>query len=160
NELVNNEEQEVAAFEDAHNLANAFGGISGLLPLWFFRDRDKMTVDTGEVCLQVPLNDAITALVAAGDAIAARLEQIDTNKWSKLLTAWKRRDFGERVLLLALTIGRDRKTAAALAAENVIDAPTSFTEAVNDNDELRIAARMAGPLPVNQIKSVIMRVRS
>jgi hypothetical protein len=31
--LVENEEAEVSAFEDVHNLANAFGGITGLLPL-------------------------------------------------------------------------------------------------------------------------------
>jgi hypothetical protein len=157
---VESEEQEVAAFEDVHNFASAFGGISGLLPLWFLRDQDKMIVDTQEVCLKVPLNDALKALVSAGDAIAARLTKVDENKWSKLLAAWKRRDEGEPTVLLAFTIGRDRNTASALVADKVLEAPTSFAEAANDNDELRIAARMAGPLPVNQIKSVIRQVRT
>jgi IrrE N-terminal-like domain len=160
NELVESEEQEVAAFDDVHNLANAFGGISGLLPLWFLRDRDEMIVDTGEVCLQVPLNEAVNALVSVGDPIAARLKQVDNIKWSKLLTAWKQRDRGDPTVLLALTIGRDRKTAAALVAEKVMNAPTSFDDAINDNDELRIAARMAGHLSVSQIKVVLTQVRT
>jgi hypothetical protein len=40
--LVENEQAEVSAFEDVHNLANAFGGITGLLPLWFLRDQDPL----------------------------------------------------------------------------------------------------------------------
>jgi Zn-dependent peptidase ImmA (M78 family) len=157
---VESEEREVAAFEDVHNLANAFGGISGLLPLWLLRDEDKMIVDTQEFFVHVPLQDAINALTSAGDVIAARLKQADERKWVRLLAAWKRRHQGDPTQLLALTIGRDRKTAAALIAEKVIEAPTSFEEAANDNDELRIAARIAGAMPLHQIKSILEKVRT
>jgi len=37
---VESEQQAVAAFIDVHNLINAFGGVTGLLPLWFLRDQD------------------------------------------------------------------------------------------------------------------------
>ena len=63
---VESEQREVAAFEDVHNLANAFGGITGLPPLWFLRDQDKMIVDTQELYLQVPIHEAINALVSSG----------------------------------------------------------------------------------------------
>jgi Zn-dependent peptidase ImmA (M78 family) len=46
-----------------------------------------------------------------------------------------------------------------LIDENVLEPPSSFADAANDNDELRIAARMAGPLPLHQIKTVIDKVR-
>ena len=62
--------------------------------------------------------------------------------------------------MLALSIGRDLSSAAKLVAEKVLEVPKSFSEAVNDNDELRIAARMAGPMPLIQIKSVIKEVRT
>ena len=154
------EEREVAAFEDVHNIANAFGGVAGLLPLWFLRDQDEMIVDTQESLFRIPLHDATSALASVGDMIALRLKEADEGKWSKLLDAWKGRDKGDATFLLALTIGRDRDTAAALIAERVLAPPKSFDEAANDNDELRIAARMAGPMPLHQIKSVLGKVKS
>jgi hypothetical protein len=158
--LVEAEQNDVAAFEDVHNLANAFGGISGLLPLWFLRDRDQMIIDTQERLWQVPLDAAIKALASAGDQIVDRLQATHSTKWEKLIGAWKQRDKGDSTLLLALTIGRDRKTATTLINERLLEAPTSLADATNDNDELRIAARMAGPLPLNQITKVIEMVRS
>jgi Zn-dependent peptidase ImmA (M78 family) len=157
---VESEKREVAAFEDAHNLANAFGGVTGLLPLWFVRDQDKMVIDTQEKTLRVPIQETIDALAAVGNSIAERLQKADENKWAKLLNAWQHRDEGDGTLLLALTIGRDQTTAATLIKENVLEPPTTVTEAANDRDELRIAARMAGPMPVNQVKSVIKSLRS
>jgi len=154
------EEQAISAFEDVHNLANAFGGITGLLPLWFLRDRGEMVVDTHEQLLRVPFLDAVDALSNVGELIAGRLVQTDPSKWSKLVNAWKRRSEGDSTVFLALTIGSNRETATALIDEHVLDAPKSFSEASNDNDELRIAARMAGPIPINQIKSIIEKVRT
>jgi Zn-dependent peptidase ImmA (M78 family) len=157
---VENEQHEIAAFEDAHNLANAFGGISGLLPLWFLRDQDQMIIDTQERLAKVSIQAAIAALTSVGDEIANRLRDADKSKWSRLLEGWQIRNKGDGALLLALTIGRDRDTAETLIKENVLEPPASFVDAVNDNDEVRIAARMAGPLPVNQIKKVLAEVRT
>ena len=130
--IVEKEQCGVAAFEDAHNLANAFGGITGLLPLWFVRDQDSMIIDTQEQCLRVPIQEAISALAAVGNSIAERLQIADGRKWAKLLNAWQHRDEADGTRLLALTIGRDQKTAATLIAENVLEAPTSVTDAAND----------------------------
>jgi Zn-dependent peptidase ImmA (M78 family) len=157
--VVESEQQEVVAFEDVHNLGNAFGGVTGLLPLWCLRDQDHMVIDTQETLSEVPMKAAIEAFTNAGNRIAERLNQADKEKWSKLLKAWKRRDRGDGTLLLALTIGRDKNTAATLIEEKVLEPPASFAEAANDNDELRMAARIAGPLPVYQIKTVIEKVR-
>ena len=108
---------------------------------------------------EVPIQVAIDAFTAAGNQIAARLSQADKRKWSRLLRAWERRNNGDSALLLALTIGRDKQTAETLIEDKILEPPSSFDEAANDNDQLRIAARMAGPLPVNQIKTVINKVR-
>jgi hypothetical protein len=157
--LKQNEEAQVAAFEDVHNLANAFGGVSGLPPLWFLRDRDSMIVDATDSCARVPFDDAKEALTKIGEAIAERLREASAEKWSKLLSAWQKRDEGDENLLLALTIGRDTKTAATLVSEKILEAPKSFEDAANDLDELRIAARMAGPLPLNQITTILQKLR-
>jgi Zn-dependent peptidase ImmA (M78 family) len=69
------------------------------------------------------------------------------------------RDQGDTTLLLALSIGRSKNSAAELIAERILEPPISFDDAVNDNDELRIAARVAGPMPLSQIKIVITKVR-
>src|SRR5258708_11004377 len=89
---IESERQEIAAFEYVHNLANAFGGVSGLLPLWCLRDQDHMVIDTQKTLSEVPIQVAIEALTVAGDHITARLGQADKKKWSKLLEAWERRD--------------------------------------------------------------------
>ena len=154
------EEREVEAFEDSHNLANAFGGITGLLPLWFVRDQEKMVIDTQEQFLRVPLQEAVNALVEVANSIAARLQEDRGHDWTNLLNTWKHRDEGDATLLLALTIGRDQRTAASLIEEHILEPPMSVADAVNDNDELRIAARTAGPMPLNQVKSVIEKLRS
>jgi Zn-dependent peptidase ImmA (M78 family) len=157
---VEYEEREVAAFEDAHNLANAFGGVTGLLPLWFLRDQDEMIIDTQEQYMRVPFQETVDALVDVGNSIARRLQAADELKWAKLLSAWQHRDQADGAVLLGFLIGRDQATAASLIQQNVLQSPISVTEAANDQDELRIAARMAGPLPINQIKSVIAKVRT
>jgi Zn-dependent peptidase ImmA (M78 family) len=153
------EEREVDAFEDAHNLANAFGGVTGLLPLWFVRDQDEMIIDTQEQCSRVPVQEAVNALVAVGNAIAERLKHADSRKWEKLLQAWMQRDKADGAVLLALVIGRDRKTAETLIQERVLEPPTSVADAANDRDELRIAARMAGPIPIGQVRTVVAKLR-
>jgi hypothetical protein len=157
---VEREDLQVTSFERTHNLAAAFGGVTGLLPLWVFRDRGSMIIDTQEKVWEVPFNEAVNALVNAGNAIAARLRAADPIKWARLLRAWEDRDVGDETLLLSLAIGLDRKTTDLLVQEKFLEPPRSVSEAANDDDELRIAARVAGPLPLKHIKIIIDRVRS
>jgi IrrE N-terminal-like domain len=89
-----------------------------------------------------------------------RLGQTNDQKWSRLLQAWNRRDQGDLINILALSIGRDLNTAAALVTDKLLERPQSFVDAANDNNVLRIAARMAGPLPLSQTKSILEKVRS
>lgn len=158
--VVEKEEQQVIAFEGVHNLASAFGGVTGLPPLWFFRDGNYMVIDTQERFWQLPFDVAIDALVAVGDAIAERLRLIRDDKWARLLGAWQQRDEGEGTFLLSLSVGLDRDITEALVREKILEPPRSVSDAANDNDELRIAVRVAGPLPINQIKSIIEKMRS
>jgi Zn-dependent peptidase ImmA (M78 family) len=156
--VVQEEELRVSAFEDVHNLVNAFGGISGLPPLWLLRCNYDMIVDTHEQLWTVPFETALAALTAVGTTIAKRLDRTDAPKWARLLDAWVRRDTGDSTLLLALATGLGRDAAQALIESTPIVAPTSVSDAANDNDELRIAARMAGSLRVPQIKEVLKRI--
>jgi Zn-dependent peptidase ImmA (M78 family) len=156
--VVKEEESKVTAFEDVHNLVNAFGGVSGLPPLWLLRSNNDMIVDTRDEFRTVPFEAASAALNEAGTTIAKRLELIDCVKWARLLEAWQHRDVGDRTLLLALVTGLDRHSAQSLIESTEIEAPVSVSDAANDNDELRIAARMAGILRVSQIKEVLKHV--
>ncbi|KJC33542.1 hypothetical protein UP09_34195 [Bradyrhizobium sp. LTSP885] len=157
---VESEQQALAAFIDVHNLTHAFGGVTGLLPLWFLRDQSDMLIDTRERQFRVPIEAAVKALSNVGDFISDRLLQTNKEKWSKLVDAWKLRGESDKTTLLAFTIGTDKRTAAALIEESILEAPASFYEASNDNNEQRMAARMAGPLPIHQIKSVVETIRS
>src|SRR5208337_4314658 len=59
------EQGRVAAFEDAHNLANAFAGTFGLPPLWFVRSLDQMIVETADGIVQLPHLATMQALTRA-----------------------------------------------------------------------------------------------
>jgi hypothetical protein len=54
----------------------------------------------------------------------------------------------------------DRDVAEAFDRDGVLSAPKDVAEAANDNDELRIAARMASALPQEQIRQIITLVGS
>ena len=137
-DVVELEEERIAAFEDIHNLANAFGGVFGLPPLWFFREGARMIVDaeSGGHWV-VPFEVARDALVRSAEEIATRLEAADRQKWSRLVSAWHRRDEGEGMQLLVLATGLDRVSAQDLVEERVLEPPASMTEAVDDDNELR-----------------------
>jgi hypothetical protein len=157
--IVRNEEERVSAFEDAHDLSRAFGGLFGLPPLYLFRAGDKMLVDTADACIEVDFAAARAALVAAGDQIVARLGHADESKWARLVAAWRDREAGDPTRLLAWATGLTPALARSFVEEGTLKAPENVSEAANDNDELRLAARMSSALPPVQVKQVIALVK-
>jgi hypothetical protein len=157
--LADNEADEVARFEEAHNLATAFGGLFELPPAWLVRDGNEMVCEFGNQLYRLPFAEVQTELARVGDEIASTLDATSP-KWTGLIHAWRERDIGEASSLLAWSAGLDREVASDLLSQGKLDPPLSVTEAANDNDPLRIAARLAGGLPHNQISAVIDLARS
>jgi Zn-dependent peptidase ImmA (M78 family) len=156
--VVEREDQLVCDFEDAHNLARCFAGFFDLPPLWLLRSSDRFIVDTQSKTRSVSFQQAYNELSRVGDEIAAHLNSANT-KWEKLIQRWNARDLGRPAVLLAWSTSLERRTAEKFAAEGVLTAPANVTEAANDNDELRMAARMASALPADQIKQILDLVR-
>ncbi len=159
-DLVEREDERVVAFEDAHDLSRAFSGLFGLPSLFLFRSADRMLVDTTWKCWDVQFLAAKRALSDIGDEIARRLETIGGGKWSDLIQSWKTRDTGNPTRLLAWTTSLNPDVARALVEEGVLEAPVSVSQATNDDDEMRLAARMSSALPADQIRQVLSLVRS
>ena len=157
-EAVEREDALVTAFEEAHDLSRSFAGLFDLPPLWLVRQGDRMLVETRSALRSVPFGEACSALRAVGDEIASRLEVAKTRRWSDLLSAWRSRDQGDPAVLLAWATSLDRRVAQSFANDGVLQVPHSVAEAANDNDELRIAARMASALPQEQIRQIITLV--
>lgn len=143
--IVENEESRVSAFEDAHDLSRAFAGQFGLPPLYLLRSGQSLIVDTGDELRTVAFESAREALSNAGDAIAQRLSGDD--KWAHLIKAWKARDEGAPEQLLAWSTSLKPSLATQLVREGALLAPQTVQEAANDDNELRLAARMAAPYP-------------
>ncbi|WP_311273709.1 MULTISPECIES: ImmA/IrrE family metallo-endopeptidase [unclassified Rhizobium] len=154
-EAVKGESRAVANFERAHNLAIAFGGISGISHFWLMRAKDSYLVETDKRYWYIEFDEARRALNEAGDWICDRLAKVDASRWSLALEAWRSRNDGDGVALLAWSAGLDRTVAKDLIESGALEAPQNFNDAANDNDELRIAARMAGALPEDQIREII-----
>jgi hypothetical protein len=144
---VDAEEDAVSRFEEAHDLARAFAGIYGLPPLWILRSGDQFILETSGELWRLPFADVRGVLTATGDWISERLAHADRERWGAAIDAWHARDLGDEAALLAWSTGLDRTLATMLIREGALDAPRDFEDAANDNDELRIAARMAGALP-------------
>lgn len=158
-ELVEREDESVCNFEDAHNLARCFAGMFDLPPLWLLRTNDRLIVDTQSKLRTVLFQQAYAEFSRIGDEISAHLSH-KSERWVKLVQGWNARDVGSPKILLAWSTNLDKEIAWQFAAEGILSAPANVAEAANDDDELRIAARMASALPTDQIRKILNLVRS
>jgi hypothetical protein len=156
---VDKEEEAVSAFEEAHDLSRAFAGLYGLPSLWILRLRDEMILETAGALWRLRFHEVRAGLSALGDQICERLVVADSSRWEAAVKAWRQRDEGDQVGLLAWSVGLDRTLARVLIDDGTIEAPHDFNDAAKDDDEVRIAARMAGALPANQIRQIIALAR-
>lgn len=154
-----NEDDRITRFEEAHDLGQAFSGQYGLPPLYLFRTGDSMIVDTQDEGFRVPFETAKVALSEIGDYVATRLADDPRAKWSRLIAAWYRRNEGRPGSLLAWSTSLKPEIADRLLRDRVLSAPTSVSQAANDDDELRLAARMTSALPEDHIRRVLELVR-
>ncbi len=156
---VESEAQLVEAFEQAHNLAKCFDGQFGLPPLWLMRDRDRFAIDTLERIVWVGFRHLVRELERLGDGIAERLAALGP-RHGALIDAWRTREHAASQKMLEFAVGLSATKAEALLQAGSLDAPRNLSEAANDDDEIAIAARMAGALALEDIKRVIAMARS
>lgn len=154
-EIAQAEDETVSDFEEAHDLSHAFAGMFGLPSFWILRSGDRFILDTTNRVLRLPFADVCSALTVTGDKICAILAKADGRRWERSIVAWKNRAADDAAGLLAWSAGLKRGLANSLIEEGVLEAPRDFDDAANDNDELRIAARMAGALPPEQVRDII-----
>jgi hypothetical protein len=159
-ELLDEEAGVLSAFEDAHDLSRAFGGMFDLPHFWMLREGDCMICDTGRESWRLPFSSVAVELAAVGDQIADYLMVVAPEKWDRVVEAWKRRDEIDDVDLVAWSASVEREVAEELIARDAFKAPASFSDATNDNDPLLIAARMAGELPTDQIVRIVEIAKS
>jgi hypothetical protein len=153
------EDEILETFADCHDLSRCFAGYYDLPPLWMIRSGDQMFVDTGTFLSTPDYTQTVGALEAIGNAIAARLSD-GHDRWHKLVAAWRGREAGEGLSLLGWSTSLTPGVVKTLTADGLLDVPANLREAVNDNDELRLAARMASALPTEQIREILTLVRS
>ena len=155
--VAEREDEALCAFEEAHDLSKCFAGMYDLPPLWLLRRGDRMIVDTRAGFRSVSIVGAMAEMTRLGDEIAARLS---ASKWARLIENWQGRGQNDRFALLAWTTSLPRTLAAEFANDGLLSAPASFEDAANDNDELRIAARMASALQPVEIRNILEIVRA
>jgi hypothetical protein len=153
--IVEKEEEAVSAFEEAHDLARAFAGVFGLPQLWIMRSGESTIVETAGHVWRPRFEEVRRCLSAVGDEICKRLASVSDGRWDDAIDAWKRRADSDQTNLLAWSAGLDRALAHDLIVSGALSPPSNFDDAANDNDELRIAARIAGALPAEQIRQII-----
>ena len=152
---VERQEDLVSAFEDAHDLARCFSGQFNLPSLWLLREGNRLLMETSDRVVDVKFSQFIDVLACVGDEIATRLEQADGQKWARLIELWRHRDHGDPDTLLAWSTGLSLVSASTLRKSGVLQSASSVREIADDDDELRIAARMTGALPIHEIERIL-----
>ncbi len=158
-EQASEEDEVLETFVDCHDLSRCFAGYFDLPPLWLIRSGDQMLVDTVASLATPDYTLAIEALERIGDTIALKLSSQD-ERWRDLVEAWRARAVGDSLALLGWSTSLSPEVAKTLADDGLLEAPADLPEAVNDNDELRLAARMASALPIEQVREILTLVRS
>jgi hypothetical protein len=158
-ETADREDEAVTAFEEAHDLARAFGGLFDLPSFWLLRSGNRFVCETQGRLWHLPCGVVAACLGSAGDAIADMLS-VAGEKWADLIAAWKARDEGDGISLLAWSASLDLETSKALVDQGLLEPPATIADAVNDNDELRIAARLAGALPTELLTNILALART
>lgn len=158
-ETADREDDAVTAFEEAHDLSRAFGGLFDLPSFWLLRAGDGFLCETQNKLWRLAFEPTVAALVDAGNALAAQLAK-GWGKWDRLIAAWEARDKGDSLSLLAWSAGLDPTTSRKLVEDGLLTPPASLAEAVSDNDELRIAARLAGALPIDVVRDILALART
>ncbi len=123
------------------------------------RSCDEIILETAGSLWRLPFEEVRLTLSAVGDEICKRLVAANKDQWEVAVEAWGQRNDTDSTGLLAWSAGLDRAVARDLIEQGVLAAPRDFDDAANDNDELRIAARMAGALPPVQIRQIILLAR-
>ncbi len=159
-QIVEREESFLLSFAEAHNLASSFNGIFGLQPFWILRSNNEIICDTVDNLYLIPLQKFHSALTEVGDQICGILTDSDTERWNVVSLAWREREKGNPIDFLRLSIGVNTRIAQDLVQDHLLKAPHDFSDAVNDNDELKMAARMVGALSYEQIKAILLIARS
>ena len=154
-EQVDEEASELDSFEEAHNLALAFGGLFDLPPLWLIRQGEHILCDTGKIFARLPFNLVLAELTRVGSQISAQLLAASADKWGRIVDAWSKRESASELSLVSWSASIEAEVAAKLIGDGLIQPPKNFAEAANDNDELLIAARFAGTLPTEQIVEIL-----
>ena len=147
----------VAAFEEAHNLALAFGGQFNLPALWLFRQGEYLLLESGSRLIKIAIGSAMAALTSVGDKIAERFVTTGQHKWERLVRNWRERDRRDPDMALAWSSGLSQLEANHLVKAGILQPVSSVTDAANDDDPIRIAARMTGALPIAEIARLLDR---
>ena len=81
-------------------------------------------------------------------------------KWDRLIAAWEARYEGDFCQLACWSAGIDVTTSRELVADGLLELPASLAEAVMNSDQLRIAARLAGALPIDLVRDILALART
>ena len=147
-------------FAQAHDLSRCFGGLYELPPFWMMRQGQDFIIETADRVESIPLASWLRFACDLGDEIAARLLERDAKTWRSLVDAWNCRDTGDAVRIAALATGQPTAVAGMLIKDRLVTSTTSVSAAANDNDDLRVAARMMGAIPYSEIKKVLSAAKA
>jgi uncharacterized protein DUF955 len=148
------------SFSQVHDLSRCFGGLYELPAFWMVRQEQDFLIETADRLERVSLGSWIRFATELGDEIAERLIKRAPDKWQSLVNSWHDRDTGDPVRIAALATGQPKEVADQLIKDGLVPSVASVNTAANDNDELRVAARMVGAIPYGAIKTVLSAAKA
>ena len=158
-DLCRFEEEQLFAFEDTHDLAR---GVQGLfLPsVWLVKEGNLMTVGTERATIHRPLDETIKTLSQLGDAIYARIARLEDKRSQIARNAWDNRLNIDPWKFVHIASEWPSEELRKLVGDQDVRAAFEIEENEFEITEpLEIAGLTRGYLGVEQLKSVIEKVR-
>lgn len=157
---VDHEAEDFDAFLERHDLSR--GVMGAILP-------SLLVVREGNLCWLchaggsqlVNFEPVMAALEELGDHIGERLSHVEDGRSQTALHAWKTRNAVDADLRVAISTGLDRDALLTVSGDEPVGKAWELHGvAESDLNELLAVARLAGPVPADELARIIHTVRS
>lgn len=159
-DIVTEEEEELFAFEETHDLAR---GVHGLFApsVWLVREGGLMTIGSRRTTIRRPLDETLGTLESFGEAIRARIANLDDERSKAAVRGWDERlSLGPWSLAEIATHWPEDELRSAAGTDDLWQAFEIEGGRFYVTEPLEIAGLTRGFLGVEQLKVIFSLLKS
>jgi len=159
-ELVREEEEELLAYEETHDLSRGVHGL--LLPsVWIVREGDLMTIGSDRKTLRRPLIETLETLTQFGDFLASKLTALSDARSRAAIRGWGgRRNVELRRFTQISTRWADDDLKSLVGDQGIEETFELSERHLRMTEPLEIVGLARGHLGIDELRILITLVKS